>query len=190
MTGSVTVTSAQHCCQGPREPHSSQARPRGGHAAPSSPREVVQASSSPSPNSRKIPINDSPFWAGNGSAFKEQGNYHARGLSPITPDPSVALKVPPGPGPLAKADAFEKRAPHFTPRCTLSPQTCHHLPARAASRRTSGPSAFGRDAIQPLSPARCPHSPGLPDCLPGGPASVGPGPFPAPLLGALLYSHL
>ena len=89
--------------------------------------DAMWASTSPSPDSRKIPIDDPPSWAGKGSASKEQGNYHARGLSPITPDPSVALKVPPGPGPLAKADAFEERAPHFTPHCTLSPQTCPPL---------------------------------------------------------------
>lgn len=138
------------------------------------------ASTSPSPDSRKIPIDDPPSWAGKGSASKEQGNYHARGLSPITPDPSVALKVPPGPGPLAKAEAFEERAPHFTPHCTLSPQTCPPLASSRGLPVNFRPKSLRGERSSRCSPACSPHT-----GRPGG----GLGPSLRLWSGALLYSH-
>lgn len=66
--------------------------------------------SNPPPNSGDKAINDSSFWAGDGSASQERGNHRAWGLPPITLDPSVAWKVPPGPGPLAKADTGGRTA--------------------------------------------------------------------------------
>lgn len=115
--------------------------------------------------------------------WQEQGKHHARGLSPIAPDPSVAWKVPPGPGPLAKADAFEERAPHFTPRCTLSPQTCHRL----ASSHGLPPNFRPKRLRQGCSPATgAPHTlhtaRGFRIVSWAGPLSLGPGPFPAALV--------
>lgn len=170
------------------------ARPASGEAMrprhpPTPRRDAVQDSSRPSPNSRKIPMSDSPFWAGSRSAFKEQGNYHARGLSPIAPRPSAAVKLAPGPGPLAKAVPFEERAPHFTPRCTLSPQTCTGSPAPAAPAETQAQAPWAGRPSGCWSPVRTAQ--GFPMVSRAGPAARGA--WAVPCLrsaGALLSSHL
>ena len=125
---SVTVTCARHCSQWPREPHSGQANPQGRDASPPSLLDVVQAPRNPYPlNSGDKPTNNSPFWAGDGSASHQQGSHHSPGPPPITLDPSVAMKISPGPGPQAKADMGEEQ-PSFHrelhPEPMALPPTC------------------------------------------------------------------
>ena len=78
--------------RGPGSP--APARPASGEdASPPSLLDVVQAPpSNPPPDSGDKPINESSFWAGDGSASQVRGNHHAWGLPPITLDPSVAGK--------------------------------------------------------------------------------------------------
>lgn len=67
---------------------------------------------------------------------------------PITPDPSVAFTAPPGPGPLAKANAFEKSSPsshtelHPKPTGPAPGRQLHFRPQglrQGAAPRTAGP---------------------------------------------------
>lgn len=67
---------------------------------------------------------------------------------PITPEPSVAFTAPPGPGPLAKANAFEKSSPsshtelHPKPTGPAPGRQLHFRPQglrQGAAPRTAGP---------------------------------------------------
>lgn len=81
---------------------------------------------------------------------------------PITPDPSVAFKVPPGPGPQANAGMFEQSDPSFHTR--LHPDI--HMPTHAASHLTSSPSALGWGAVWPVEALHTLHTAWLPRLSP------------------------
>lgn len=138
----------------------------------------------PTPNLREMPINNSPFWAGDGPASKARGNCHTPGLSSITLDPSVASQLPPGQGHWPRLTHLRKAAPHFTLNCTLSPQTCHQCASSRSLCSMCSPCLWqGCSAASGGPTLRAAWAPGT-----GSQASPccawGLGPFPATRLGA------